>query len=668
MATPGSLSSAPGSPRRIVEPPGVRGCDTETYRGFVKLLATSSGRFIETRETEALLQWLWTECRKTHNVFWNVAYDLQCIMKPWVIHQGGELKQEWLALNEKRARLRDLIDRVNDLTPEEVLEKAALEAENLDRTIADHFIIHDELRVKYLRGKGFTITVGDLKHGVGVSFYDASAFFRPDHANISLDVAAKHHLGVGKNAEELGIDRAKIGNEAGYYERHRDDIIRYCIQDATLTAALQDLTIKSHAALHLPWPKHPWSKASVHKEYWKTVPEVIGESDHYKRVFAGSPWLAFWSEAYHGGIFLSRHLGRFEEGLDADINSAYPWVMTTLRSLMGAHAVKGTSREFDDADYQFYKVKVKPTPRVMDNSAADGLLRYHYGRDPRTLYMTGWDLKTLDMYGDDYEVTESLGIVCDPGAIYPFRYLKDVFDRKAKVKTEYGKKSVEYNNIKVFSNSGSGALAQRRPAPSRWTNLIFASHVTARVRHVIWSLVKECEDAGDNLISIKTDGITVEGTHARARLLARSSAELGGIEVEKVDWGVAFENGVYVISHPGDKEPTFRHRGLKPIVKMHRPGCAKTEGECRCKSLPLLDAVKTCPDPSLVVDRLQPLSMVRAIIQDRPEDIAVFEEDRHELRPAKAAMRNFDVPAFLLDTPLKTYFETGWTLDWGHHV
>jgi hypothetical protein len=650
-----SASSRPGSsPSPAVEPPGVRGFDTETFRGKVKLLAGSHAQFIETPETEELLTWLWEHGKDTHNVFWNVGYDLQCIVKPWVIEQADELKSDWLRRIKQRKRIAELEEKPQ-LTADELFEVAALKTLT-DHAMFDDLAINDEIRVRYVHGKGFTITLGDVGKGLGVSFYDASAFYRPDHANIKLDTAAKQYLGEGKNDEELGVSAKRIGNEPGYYEAHRQLIIPYCIQDASLTARLQALTISSHATLGLPWPKHPWSKASVHKEYWKGLPTVKAEVDLYQAQFRRSPWKRFFDECYHGGIFVVRHLGQFGAGWDADINSAYPWVMSTLRSLIGSSVVKYGAAGFDDADYRFYHVRLKPTPRVLDNTHPDGLLRYHYAMEPRELWMTRWDIDTLDMFGDAYEILEGVGVACDPAAILPFSYLHDVFRRKAEVKVQYGKKSVMYNNIKVFSNSGSGALAQRRPAESKWTNLIFASHVTARIRHYVWELIREVEKAGDNLISVKTDGISVEGTHAQSAMLARSTDQLGGIEVDKTKGGVSFENGVYLV-HENDGTDTFRHRGLRPEVKYGVPP----------KTVKLIDCLRQCDDVMLKVDREMPLSMVRAIIQERAEDIAVFEPDVHTLYPARAADRNFDVPEPLYRIPLRRYFTEGWTLDWGHH-
>lgn len=656
----------------------VRGFDTETYRGYVKLLAgshadvrTGTG-YLETPDTEELLSWLYTHGKDTHNVFWNVGYDLQCILKPWVITRGPELKALWLTLLTARARIRDLTA-LPVLTDEEAAELKGLRDAKVDRSIVDELKINDSMRIRYIHGKGFTLFVGESGQSTSASFYDASAFYRPDHANIKLDTAAKQYLHEGKNDEELGISAKQIGNERGYYEKHRDKIIPYCVQDASLTARLQALTIQAHADLGLPWPHHPWSKASVHKEYWRRLSIIKAESDNFMALYHESPWKGFWSASYHGGIFLVRHLGKFDAGWEADINSAYPWMMTLLRSLIGSKLVRYGSDEFDDADYQFYKIRLTPTPRVLDPTHKDKLLRYHFAVNPRELTVTRWDLDTLNLYGDHYEIIDGLGMVCDPILTevdackdcgrndgYPFHYLQHVFDRKASVKKEHGKLSVLYNNIKVFANSGSGALAQRRPAESKWTNLIYASHITARIRHEIWRMCYELEKAGDNLISVKTDGITVEGTHARGTMLGRSTDALGGIEVDKIRGGVSFENGIYQVVEDDGRE-VFRHRGLRSKVMV--PG---SQGQTR-KEVPLIDLLRQCPHPTLSVDRETPLSLVRAIIQERYEDLAIFEPDRHTIFPARAASRNFDFDADLFTIPLKDYFTDGWTLDWATH-
>ena len=59
------------------------GFDTETFRGEVKLLASSSGRFLENGTTEQFLKFLWEEMPNLHDagVFYNLRFDASAILR-----------------------------------------------------------------------------------------------------------------------------------------------------------------------------------------------------------------------------------------------------------------------------------------------------------------------------------------------------------------------------------------------------------------------------------------------------------------------------------------------------------------------------------------------------------------------------------------------------------
>ena len=64
----------------------VIGFDTETYKGYVKVLTDSKGKYLESSDTMKLLDFLYNEGKNSdYNVFYNIEYDLGSIIKPYVI-------------------------------------------------------------------------------------------------------------------------------------------------------------------------------------------------------------------------------------------------------------------------------------------------------------------------------------------------------------------------------------------------------------------------------------------------------------------------------------------------------------------------------------------------------------------------------------------------------
>ena len=89
------------------------GWDTETYKGFVKVLTNSEGQFLESSDTIELLNFLFFNSKADYNVFFNIGYDLGSILKPY-IQAREKMLRNWELIEEKLERKKDIMKRIGN--------------------------------------------------------------------------------------------------------------------------------------------------------------------------------------------------------------------------------------------------------------------------------------------------------------------------------------------------------------------------------------------------------------------------------------------------------------------------------------------------------------------------------------------------------------------------
>ena len=451
------------------------GFDTETYRGEVKLLAASNGQHIESPTTERAIDFLYRNLSSIHDAgtFYNLRFDASAILR----------------------------------------DAAASDPEGVrsgDFTVGDY-------RVHHVAGKALVI---GPKGGGALSVarvYDSAQFYPG-----GLDRAAQSVLGVGKNAAELGIDRVKIGNEAGYYEAHRADVIRYCIRDAELAARLMERFQRDVAETVGVYPASWYSGASVAKS-------VLAET-------WDNPFYSWPTEliddsiaAFSGGIFDTRILGRVENACEYDINSAYPYAISQLPEISNPRAVTARS---PSAGFGFYLVRVP----------YDGLLPYRMP-DRKTIIYPVSDGPLLawlyDIELSDYPDAQiDRGWEFDVGGLPFGATVSRLYDLRRKLKAVGDPRE---GAVKVAANSLFGAFAETKHGWTRFTNLVYAGRITAHTRHQIRRMLR---DTNVPPVSIATDSVTFAGP-----ALFEDSSGLGGLK--KTFTGaeiVSYANGIRIIN------------------------------------------------------------------------------------------------------------------------
>jgi hypothetical protein len=202
------------TPHRLKNHP-VNGLDTETYKGYAKIITDSYGEVHEIVGIEDVLKYLTTKkFRSHHNFFYNIRFDFQALMK---YLSEEELKELYI--------------------------KGKIE--------------HGKYKISYIPRK--MVSIIHARHTY--KYYDLFPFFL-----MSLEKAAATLLGAKKNEEN--IDRPRLNVDIGYWNERYEDICKYCVSDSKLTQRLGVLLQDTYKkALGFP-PQRYVSQANISKEYF----------------------------------------------------------------------------------------------------------------------------------------------------------------------------------------------------------------------------------------------------------------------------------------------------------------------------------------------------------------------------------------------------------------
>ena len=428
------------------------GFDCETFRGQVKLLAASDGSTIESPTTDEAITFLYEHLPHLADAgtFYNLRFDASAMLRDAAL------------TDPKGVRSGDFV--VGDRTA-------------------------GQYRVHNVPGKALVIG----KAGGGAistaRIYDAAQFFPG-----GLDRAAHQVLGVGKNAAELGVDRVKIGNEAGYYEAHRESIIRYCIQDASLAARLMERFQADVAATVGVYPAAWYSGASIAKSVLLT----LGDNPFY-----GWPTELIDDSiaAFSGGIFDTRVLGRVQGASEYDINAAYPAAIARLPALTSEPEAV-TARD-PGATLGFYLVRVE----------YDGLLPYRLEDRKSIIYPVSSKPVYAWLYDVELPDYPSAQIVRgwewkEDREYYPYA---ETMRRFYALRGDLRKAADPREGaVKIAMNSTFGAFAETKNGWTRFTNMVYAGRITATTRHLLRAMARAAGSAAE-VVSFATDSVTFAG-------------------------------------------------------------------------------------------------------------------------------------------------------------
>lgn len=266
--------------------------DTETYKGKAFLLSTAKRvyqikGFCHFVEIAANLDRRFT--------FFNLEYDVSALLK---------------------------------YLPKSIVEQIYL----------DKLVYYRDFSIRYLPGKYFRISGA----GFSLHFYDIFPFFQS-----SLDIASKKYLGVGKS-EMPKSWLARLSPE--FYQKHREKIDHYAIQDAKLTQGLTDLILQALQESNIGI-EHLYSPGYVAKSYLKQQGIKIQD--------VPAKYLDFVREGYFGARIEVVKRGYFPNCQMYDIKSAYPYALSQLPNFSGSRFSLDKTIK---TNYYFVRAKVWSKP------------------------------------------------------------------------------------------------------------------------------------------------------------------------------------------------------------------------------------------------------------------------------------------------------------------
>ncbi len=475
------------------------GLDTETVKGYCRLLCLSDGRVFRIHNLQDVMEFFFSfnRVRKAQFLAWNADFDIQALIKYF---------------------------------PKEALNSLMKGIEVI------YSVEKSSMSFQYIKGKFLQFD--------GNYIFDACQYY-----GTSLLEASKKYL--PEEDWKLDVDASKISEENIYTE----EVIQYCTRDAL--AALKLFT-RFHAAL--PESLHrvkPISNAFYSWNYFRS---------ELRRNRPRPEVNKFFRNAYHGGRFEIYERGYFKNLYVYDINSAYPYEISKLRSLETTHYLQLPSY-VHEASYSLYNVKVDLTDKFVSPLLVQdkGLCIYPTG------HFEGWITK------GEYERIQDH----DPEIIHGFHIYagRDTpFKEKVEELYEQKKRSGFPLPFKIILNSLYGKTAQATPKFIRpeecseptdaidfvdsdgisyvkfedisKSNFIYASEITAETRLRLYDLVKRYPD---KILMVQTDSVISKGP-----LELPLSAKIGDWKLEKWDEAYLIGSGVYFFLSGGVWHLKFR--------------------------------------------------------------------------------------------------------------
>lgn len=514
--------------------PTINAYDTENYSNTLKVICDAYGNYYEPEGIpDALLEWLFnTACDL--NFFYNIDYDIAILF--------------------------------HAIKP------------NIDPDNNGHYA-YKKYEFNYIANKSLVIKKHISKTKTEtVRLYDISQFYKTDKL-YGLDKVAKEVLGVSKNNEELNISRKAIGETQGYYEDHKDDIIKYCIKDAYLTMLLAKEKITSLLPLlDNQIPKTLNSSASISKAYLAIKHTTLQNAyfrllatlqDSDKVITAHKTII----NTYYGGIFYLHSLGKLGITYEYDINSAYPYAITQLYSLEGAKLT--FTDHYMQSDYSFWHVKIRNLSELpIHYRTGNTEITYVKSNDYVENWFTGAEIDYFKLaHSKDIDIQIIDGIVIDTTKQLEFPDYIDLYTtrnqikQQAKDKKANGQSGLEEDmlqwNYKTVLNASYGVFAESQHGLTQLTNFVYASYITAITRLTIYKIIDRV--GWKHIKAIMTDAVI---TDIEITGNDFNSNDLGKFKLEgKFDNVWLYMNGIY-ISQVGNKT-TSHNRGFPSLIDIN---------------------------------------------------------------------------------------------------
>ena len=457
--------------------------DTETYNGNIIVLADSDGNFIEhpdiTFENVAEFlfrhEYKWMFC-------WNLSYD-------------GDIIAKLLG---------------------DVLYNYKYSG-NLNFTYGTY-------KIRYIENKSLTISKGHYS----VTVYDIAQYF--DKA--PLDKAYTNNLKLPLPQEYIAMKARRSFFTLRYFRDHKKLVRSYCIQDCTHTKALADYWINTFHQAYGFYPNR-WLSAGYLAE---KVMIANGINIPYFHDIE-YPIQKLARASFYGGRFEMLMKGLVGKAYDYDINSAYPYALTTIPDLTQGRWLD-SEEIHPDAKLGFFhivanvpsSVRVAPFPF----RTSWGMIFYPFGKF--STYVTLPELLAVRSLNLDakinFKILEGYQFIPSSNndeSKYIFKnFILDQYRTRQQLKLQ---DSPLERTIQLILNSMYGKMAQKTNVGRRMQimgNLfcpVIASHVTGYTRAQLLSLT-HTYGLEQDLVAYATDSIT-----SKKALPSVITNDLGGLKL-----------------------------------------------------------------------------------------------------------------------------------------
>jgi DNA polymerase type B, organellar and viral len=420
----------------------------------------------------------------------------------------------------------------------------------------NHFVKYRNYRIEHYPKKWFQVTeyIGDDEKTVtriqDVFTYFASSF-----------VAALRAWNVGAESDLQQIEKGKAERSSFSLARLDEFVRPYWRKELDLLVTLGETlrTRFSEAGLH---PKDWYGPGCVAS----TVYADRGLKGHMDRELPDGIRQAA-AYAYAGGRFQLFKAGLHNDKIyNADINSAYPYAMSTLPSLRNGkwEYTRSKNRIIESADVcRLGLVEVSIQIDIRKYRGSVGLpfpLFRRYLAGNVTFPQRVWGTYQLPEFRVLLRLREEFPHVFkrfhirgawlfhDDGS-YPFKWVADMYGKRQ----EWKRNGIPAQlALKLCLNSLYGKLAQRVggiDGPPTWHQLEWAGLITSTCRAMLLETALSC---GENLVSMDTDGIY---STSPIDLPASSvGTGLGQWEVSSFEGGLFLQSGIYWLKKDGKWE------------------------------------------------------------------------------------------------------------------
>ena len=497
-----------------LEPPSLKpfidylGLDTETVLGYCRLLCLSDGRFFYVKNLNDVMDFFGSFFKVRKSIF-----------------------LAWNADFDIQALIK-------------YFPKNALDSLMKGIEIIYDFPNGKTMSFQYVRGKFLQFD--------GNYIFDACQYYA-----CSLKDAALKYL--PEDQQKGDVDASEISEENIESESVRE----YCVQDALLALKL---FLRFHNALPEVLKRvKPISNAFYSFNYFRS---------ELRRNHARIDVNKFFRNAYHGGRFEIFEKGHFKprNGLFVyDINSAYPFEISKLRTLESCHHLQ-LSSYVSEAAYSVYNIRVEINDKFVSPLLVQdkGLCIYPTG------HFEGWitkgEFERIQCY--DPEILQGFHIYAGRdtpfknkvAALYerkktsgfplPFKIiLNSLYGKTAQATPKYVRPEELAEPTEVIDFVDSDGVSYVKFEDISKSNFVYASEITARTRLRLYDIVKANPK---DVVMIQTDSVI-----STRPLDLPMSGELGAWKLEKWEEAYLIGSGVYFYKRDGVWYGKFRGFNFK---------------------------------------------------------------------------------------------------------